>query len=120
MAGVSVAAALPRSGIGNQMDHYVAYHSVDLMGHEYGDVGDDFGHYSRKPESVLRKTIGNLVWVIVGKRGDEHTRYRLAGVYSPDRLTDEEGDWLVQGRGIRVAAHTDISDLPWFAVLFRE
>ena len=102
------------------MDHYVAYHSVDLMGREYRDSGDDFGHYSRKPESVLRKTIGNLVWVVVGKRGDKQTHYRLAGVYSPDRLTDEDGDWLVQGRGIPVAAHTDITDLPWFAELFRE
>jgi hypothetical protein len=102
------------------MDHYVAYHGVDLMGCEYPDVGNDFGHYSGKPESFLRKIIGNLVWVVVGKREGRQTRYRLAGVYSPDRLTHEEGNWLIQGRGVRAAADTDITDSPWFAELFRE
>jgi hypothetical protein len=56
----------------------------------------------------------------VGKRKGKHTRYRLAGVYSPDRVNDEEGDWLVQGRGVRAAAEVDVTDLPWFAALFRE
>jgi len=102
------------------MEHYIAYHSVDLMGREYPDVGNDFGHYSRKPESFLRKTIGNCVWVVVGKRKGEQTRYRLAGVYSPDRVTDEEGSWLIQGRGVRAPTGADITDEPWFAELFRE
>jgi hypothetical protein len=102
------------------MDHYVAYHSVDLMNQDYGDGGEDFGHYSRKPESVLRKTIGKLVWVVVGERGDKRTEYRLAGVYSPDQLVHEDEEWVVRGRGVRAPARTDITDLPWFAELFRE
>jgi hypothetical protein len=56
------------------MDHYIAHHSVDLMGREYRPTGPDFGHYSRKPETFLQRTIGNLVWVVVGKRSGKRTR----------------------------------------------
>lgn len=102
------------------MDHYIAYHSVDLMGHDYPRFDNDFGHYSRKPEAFLQKTIGNLVWVVVGKRTGKQIRYRLAGVYSPNRVTAEEDNWLIEGPGRQAVTERDITDEPWFAELLRE
>jgi hypothetical protein len=39
------------------MDHYIAYHSVELMGRQYKPT-EQFHFFSRKPQSVLRRALG--------------------------------------------------------------
>ena len=63
------------------MDHYIAYHSVELMGHDYSP-GDTFDYRSRKPERYLRGSLGAMAWLIVGLREAKRTKYRLDGVHA--------------------------------------
>jgi hypothetical protein len=101
------------------MDHYVAYHSVEIMGSDYSP-STDFGFYTRKPEKFVRGAIGSTAWVIVGKRVSGQMQYQLAGAYTPTDVKDEDGTWVITGPGTPLRPLMDVTSLPWFSVLKRD
>ncbi len=100
------------------MDHFVAYHSVELMGHDYSPE-DQFDYRSRKPEPFLRASLGALVWLIVGSRGTKRTQYRLAGVYTPTSVRQGADGQIVEGWGTPLRPPPVLSNLPWFSGFLR-
>jgi hypothetical protein len=101
------------------VEHYVAYHSVELMGHDYAPE-DRFDYRSRKSERQLRGALGALVWLIVGSpalRG--RTEYRLAGVYKPTEVRADGDTWLIEGWGTPLRPPPLLNDLPWFSGFLR-
>jgi hypothetical protein len=101
------------------MDHYVAYHSVDLMGHDY-NPDDNFNYHSRKAPQFLRRSIGALVWFIVGQRESRRTRYRLAGLYTPTKVTEDAEGCVVEGWGTPLRPPPELTALPWFSDLLHQ
>jgi hypothetical protein len=101
------------------MDHHVAYHSIERMGHDY-QPDDYFGYESRKSEKTLRAALGSTTWLIIGRRDSKRTRYFLAGHYSPSRVKALDDRWLIEGWGVPLRPLTEITELPWFLALVRE
>jgi 5-methylcytosine-specific restriction protein A len=102
------------------MEHFVAYHSVEVMGRDYAP-GKRFSFYSRKGEKLLRAAIGATAWVVVGTRVRGRTTYRLAGRYTPDNLEPQgDGNWVIEGSGTPLKPPVELTNLPWFAEMKRE
>lgn len=101
------------------MDHYIAYHSIELMGHEY-EPTERFHFFSRKAESVLRRALGNRVWVVVGKRDGAATTFSLAGVFAPSEVRAESDGFGIIGPGTPFRPSIDVTARPWFRALLRE
>lgn len=101
------------------MDHYIAYHSVELMGHEY-EPTEQFHFFSRKPQSVLRRALGNRVWVVVGRRDGSATTFSLAGVFTPSEVRAESDGFGIVGPGTPVRPSIDVTARPWFQALLQE
>jgi hypothetical protein len=101
------------------MSHYIAYHSVHVMGRDYTPA-TEFSFYTRKPEGLVFAAVGATAWVIVGKRVSGHMQYLLAGAYEPRDVADEAGVWVIKGRGTPLDPRLDVTNLPWFAILKRE
>jgi hypothetical protein len=100
------------------MDHFVAYHSVELMGHDYSP-DDQFDYRSRKPERLLRGSFGGMCWLIVGTPSPTRTEYRLAGVYTPTSIRSDGDVWVLEGWGTPLRPPPTLTDLPWFVELRR-
>ena len=101
------------------MDHYIAYHSVELMGHEY-EPTENFRFFSRKSKSVLRRALGTRVWVVVGRRDGSATTFSLAGVFTPSEVRAVSDGFLIIGSGIPFRPSVDVTAEPWFRALLRE
>jgi hypothetical protein len=106
------------------MNNYVAYHSTEVMGYEYGQGKrtGEFGFLSRKSRTYLDKAIGCDVWVVTGTR-DKARRmiYRLAAVYQPDAVREHGDRFRVVGKRGRIfKPPVVLNDLPWFQTLLRE
>ena len=100
------------------MDDYVAYHSTELMGHDYRP-GEQFHFFSRKPESILRRAIGNRVWVVVGKQDAARTAFRLAGVFTPSEVRPESDGFGISGPGKPFRPSPEVTAEAWFRSLLR-
>ena len=98
------------------MNHYVAYHSVEVMDRDYSP-GKTFSFLTRKPENFVRASLGGTAWVIVGSRVAKKMQYLLAGRYTPEKFTDEDGTLVIQGRGIPLETRLDVTNLAWFDLL---
>jgi hypothetical protein len=105
-----------------QNNNYVAYHSADIMGYEYGPGPAQFRFFSRKSRKFLERSIGCDVWVVTGTRNQKRKMvYRLAAVYQPDEVRDCRGCFHVLGkRGCIFRSPVELNDAPWFQTLFRE
>ncbi|HOB99512.1 MAG TPA: ASCH domain-containing protein [Verrucomicrobiota bacterium] len=108
----------------SDMNNYVAYHSTEVMGYEYGRAKGKggFAFLSRKSRTYLEKAIGSDVWVLTGTRNKARKMiYRLAAVYQPDAVK-EYGDafQIVGKRGRIFKPPVALNDQPWFQVLLRE
>jgi hypothetical protein len=101
------------------MDDYVAYHSTELMGRDY-QPGEQFHFFSRKPESILRRAIGNRVWVVVGKQDAARTSFRLAGVFTPSEVRPESDGFGISGPGKPFRPSPEVTAEAWFRSLLRE
>lgn len=101
------------------MDHYIAYHSVELMGHDY-EPTEQFHFFSRKAQSVLRRALGNRVWVVVGRRDGAATTFSLAGVFTPAKVRAESDGFGVVGPRTPFRPSIDVTARPWFQVLLQE
>ncbi len=101
------------------MDHYIAYHSIELMGYEY-EPTERFYFFSQKAESVLRRALGNRVWVVVGRRDGSTTTFSLAGVFTPSEVRAESDGFGIVGPGTPFRPSIDVTTRPWFRALLRE
>lgn len=106
----------PADALGN----YIAYHSSEVMGREYGPPAERFHFYSQKAESFLRQAIGRRVWVIASTRSGSRTSYRLAGMFTPSTVRPENDGFGILGNGVPFRPPLEVTTLPWFAELLRE
>lgn len=102
------------------MDDFVAYHSVERMGCEY-KATDRLSFMSRK-EAMLRKAIGNNVWVVQGHPNGDRKLYTLCGVYRADAVEPNDrnpGSFVITGRRtIALDGPVILNDIEWFPALF--
>ncbi len=61
------------------MEHFIAYHSAKTMGYEL-ESSDELRFLSRK-FGVLKKAVGNTVWVVQGIPNGKRTAFSLCGAY---------------------------------------
>lgn len=106
------------------MRHFVAYHSVDIMGKEY-TPGDDFSFISRKSLNYLTQTLGNTVWAFRGKKNDfRKTDFSLFAVFYPeDVYPDEEEEKLIHiwsSNGDYFDPPIEVNQLAWFQALLKQ
>lgn len=102
------------------MNHFVAYHSTEKMGHEFAPT-QNFHFFSRKPENFLRSAIGARVWTITGTPDDAgHMVFRLAGVFTPSDVRQDGDGFGIVGDGTPFRPAMDISSQEWFAELLSE
>ena len=100
------------------MEHFIAYHNAEKMGFVYESAKLNF--FSRKI-GVLRKAIGNTVWVIqnipVGKKNE----YFLCGAYIADSVDVEDMEsslYVISGHQIKsFDPFLPLNNLEWFSVL---
>ena len=101
------------------MDHFVAYHSLKQMGRHLEPQGG-LNFLSRKL-GILRKAIGNTVWVLQGAPAGKRTEYSLLGSYiadSVEELSDEPGSYRITGtNGTDISPPIALNELPWFQAL---
>ena len=70
------------------MEHFIAYHSVQKMGYEYGTSGTLV--FLSKKVGLLKKALGNIVWAVQGMPDGKKTAYSLCGAYIADSLDPED------------------------------
>ena len=69
------------------MEHFVAYHSAQRMGYECGSPG--LLTFLSKKLGVLKKAIGNTVWVVQGTPNGKKTAYTLCGAYIAESIAPQ-------------------------------
>lgn len=103
------------------MEHFIAYHSVKQMGRSLEPDGT-LNFLSRKV-GLLRKAIGNTVWVIQGSPTAKRTQYSLMGTYLATligEVAEEPGLFRISGtRGQDLSPPVFLNDRPWFPELQR-
>lgn len=102
------------------MEHYVAYHKIEQWGPYPFDM-DEFAHYSGKGEPILRKMIGQRIWVISGGKENDQKIYRLVSTYIAKALEEEPRGHLVKGEGVYfIEPGIRLNEYPWFETLLKE
>lgn len=103
------------------MEHFIAYHSVRTMGYELKKSTGKLRFLSRKL-AILRKAIGNTVWVIQGVPNNGKMTYFLRGAYVADKVAAENsaGDlYVISGHLVReFEPQVPLNKLDWFPALF--
>lgn len=101
------------------MEHFVAYHSAKTMGYEL-EAMDELEFMSKKLP-LLKKAIGNTVWVVEGIPSKKGTVFTLWGAYIADRIEPEGTELNVFViHGSRITAFEPplpLNDLGWFPAL---
>ena len=103
------------------MEHFVAYHSVKRMGRTLEPDGEL--HFHSRKLGLLRKAVGNTVWIIQGSPDGKRTTYSLHGAYVADSLqgvAEDPGLYRIRGAsGIDFNPPIPLNDLEWFPVLLQ-
>jgi HNH endonuclease len=104
------------------MEHFIAYHSVKRREADYGSSGElDF---ESKKLGVLKKAIGNPVWVIKGIPSGKKTDFFLCGVYIADSTAprDRTSDFYsIRGnQGCDFVPPVSLNQWSWFPALLKE
>jgi hypothetical protein len=103
------------------MEHFVAYHSAQRMGYEF-EPFDELRFLSRKLD-LLKKAIGNTVWVVQGIPEGKKTTFSLCGAYIADRVDIEDstsGLFAISGHRVKeFSPPVQINDLSWFPALLK-
>ena len=101
------------------MEHFVAYHSAKTMGYEL-EAMDELEFRSKKLP-LLKKAIGNTVWVVEGIPSKKGTAFTLWGAYIADRIVpdgSESNVFVIHGsRIIAFEPPLPLNDLVWFPAL---
>ncbi|MBI5430847.1 MAG: HNH endonuclease [Nitrosomonadales bacterium] len=103
------------------MEHFIAYHSALRMGYEL-ESSDELHFLSRKV-GLLKKAIGNTVWVVQGIPDGNKTAFFLYGSYVADRvdLDDPSSNlYVIFGhRTKKFDPPVPLNGLDWFPVLLK-
>lgn len=103
------------------MEHFIAYHSAQRMGREYGSPGR-LAFLSKKL-GLLKKAIGNTVWVVQGIQDERKTAYTLCGAYVADSVAPESPSsdtYVIRGsKGTDFVPHVPLNQLSWFPSLLK-
>ena len=107
-----------RHSSAKHMSDYIAYHSTRQMGRPF-ESSHHFEFYSRKAESILRRSIGATAWCIEGTPEGRRTVYRLVGVFTPTEVRPEHDGYRIVGEGTPFRPPIDVTDAPWLPALLR-
>ncbi|MCB1920550.1 MAG: HNH endonuclease [Candidatus Competibacteraceae bacterium] len=103
------------------MEHFVAYHSAQRMGYEL-ETSDELCFFSRKL-GLLKKAIGNTVWVIQGILDGKKTAFSLCGAYIADRVDIEDPSsdlYIISGHRVKeFSPPVPLNGLSWFPTLLK-
>lgn len=103
------------------MDHYIAYHSATRMGYQLEPSGE-LNFLSRKL-GILKKAVGNTVWVVQGIAAGRKTTYSLCGAYLAEQINLEDTDsnlYSISGRSItEFDPPIQLNELDWFPMLMK-
>lgn len=103
------------------MEHFIAYHSAKTMGYELEPSGE-LRFLSRKL-GVLKKAIGNTVWVVQGIPDGKKTAFSLCGAYIADRVDVEDSSsnlHVISGKRVReFSLPVPLNDLDWLPSLLK-
>jgi hypothetical protein len=102
------------------MPEYVAYHSEAVMGRAFVPQDSRFTFLSNKPVAVLRRAIGQRVWVVSGASAGRRTEYRLVGFYFPDDVRATSEAVKISGWGTAFSPAPTVTNQPWFVEMRRE
>jgi hypothetical protein len=100
------------------MEHFIAYHSVKTMGYAYKPDGE-LNFLSRKL-ALLKRAIGNTIWVVQGAPSKAGTDFTLIGSYRADTIEVEDKDsglYVIKGGGVDLTPAVPLNALPWFGQL---
>lgn len=99
--------------------NFIAYHSVALQGRDLVRT-QPVSFVSNKSPKLLRSTIDQRVWFIVGRPAGRRTKFWLGGVYTPSRIRRAQGNWLITGPGTYCEPEVELTPEPWFGALKRK
>ena len=103
------------------MEHFIAYHSAQRMGYEL-ESSDELRFFSRKL-GVLKKAIGNTVWVVQGTPDGKKTAFSLCGAYIADRIEVEDPSsnlYVISGQRTKeFSPPMPLNGLDWFPLLMK-
>jgi hypothetical protein len=100
---------------------YVVYHSSAVMGYPYTpDPNGRVAFFTNKPESVVRRALGSVVWIFSGEQAKGKTRYHLHGKFKPNSIVELDDAREISGSGTFPPGPIDVTDQPWFRDLLAE
>ncbi len=103
------------------MEHFIAYHSAQKMGYEL-ESSSELRFLSRKL-GVLKKAIGNTVWVVQGIPDGKKTAFSLCGAYVADRIDVEDSLsnlHVISGKRVKeFSPPVPLNGLDWFPSLLK-
>ncbi len=103
------------------MEHFIAYHSAQRMGYDYGSPGTLT--FLSKKFGLLKKAIGNTVWVVQGIPDGKKTAYTLCGAYIADSIAPESPSsnvYVISGsQGTDFVPPAPLNQLSWFPALLK-
>lgn len=103
------------------MEHFIAYHSAQKMGYDYGSPGTLT--FQSKKLGLLKKAIGNTVWVVQGTPNGKKTAYTLCGAYVADNIAPENPSsnvYVIRGtQGADFVPPIPLNQLSWFPALLK-
>lgn len=103
------------------MEHFVAYHSAQRMRYEL-KPSDELRFLSRKL-GLLKKAVGNTVWVVQGTPEGKTTAYSLCGAYVADRVDIEDSTsdlYVISGHRVKeFSPPLQLNSLSWFPALLK-
>ncbi len=103
------------------MEHFIAYHSAQRMGYEL-ESSDELGFLSRK-FGLLKKAVGNTVWVVQGIPDGKKTAFSLWGAYVADRVEVQDPSsnlYVISGQRVKeFAPPVPLNNLVWFPALLK-
>jgi hypothetical protein len=103
------------------MEHFIAYHSAKAMGYELEPSGE-LRFLSRKL-GVLKKAVGNTVWVVQGIPDGKKTAFSLCGAYVADRVDVEDPSFnlnVISGKRVKeFVPPVPLNALDWFPSLLK-
>ena len=103
------------------MKHFIAYHSTEGMGYEL-HFDSDYRFHTSNPETVLKRSIGERLWIITGTYEHGRTKtFRLLAYYTPTKVepSDRKGfDFQIVGRkGKEFSNPPVLNEREWFKEL---
>ena len=103
------------------MEHYIAYHSAQRMGYEF-ESSVEFRFLSRKL-GLLKKAVGNTVWVVQGIPDGKKTAFSLCGAYVADNVDVQDPAsnlYVISGHRMKeFAPPVPLNNLDWFPALLK-